>query len=268
MMAASPRSIEGIHRVLVSAPQLRRRVKELGAQITKDYAGRTPVLIGVLKGVACFMADLMRQISLPVAIDFMAISSFDNVNGGYVRILKDLDESIDGRDVLLVQDIVDTGDAGPLPAYLRAPGTLKVCTLLDSAARRRAAGLRRQDADGSSSATVGLRAVVPQSGVIATLSRDGRATVPPLAESRAVAVLPSSPGVRQCTIPDMTQAPNSKRGPQRPCSFCRAPLLIVHTAYWRERPAGDLFEQRTLSPSLQPGSRPRHRTLVALLIRA
>jgi len=135
----SPRSIEGIHRVLVSAPQLRRRVKELGAQITKDYAGRTPVLIGVLKGVACFMADLMRQISLPVAIDFMAISSFDNVDGGYVRILKDLDESIDGRDVLLVEDIVDTGmTLNHLLTYLRArnPATLKVCTLLDKRARR------------------------------------------------------------------------------------------------------------------------------------
>jgi hypoxanthine phosphoribosyltransferase len=135
----SPRSIEGVHRVLVSAPQLRRRVKELGAQITKDYAGRTPVLVGVLKGVACFMADLMRQISLPVAIDFMAISSFDNVNGGYVRILKDLDESIDGRDVLLVEDIVDTGmTLNHLLTYLRArkPASLKVCTLLDKRARR------------------------------------------------------------------------------------------------------------------------------------
>jgi hypoxanthine phosphoribosyltransferase len=135
----SPRSIEGVHRVLVSAPQLRRRVKELGAQISKDYAGRTPVLVGVLKGVACFMADLMRQISLPVAIDFMAISSFDNVNGGYVRILKDLDESIDGRDVLLVEDIVDTGmTLNHLLTYLRArkPATLKVCTLLDKRARR------------------------------------------------------------------------------------------------------------------------------------
>ncbi len=135
----SPRSIEGVHRVLVTAPQLRRRVKELGAQITKDYAGRTPVLVGVLKGVACFMADLMRQISLPVAIDFMAISSYDNVNGGYVRILKDLDESIEGRDVLLVEDIVDTGmTLNHLLTYLRArkPSSLKVCTLLDKRARR------------------------------------------------------------------------------------------------------------------------------------
>ncbi len=135
----SPRSIEGIHRVLVTAPQLRRRVKELGARITKDYAGRSPVLIGVLKGVACFMADLMRQVSLPVAIDFMAISSFDNLDGGYVRILKDLDESIEGRDVILVEDIVDTGmTLNHLLNYLRGrkPATLRVCALLDKRARR------------------------------------------------------------------------------------------------------------------------------------
>jgi hypoxanthine phosphoribosyltransferase len=135
----SPRSIEGIHRVLVTAPQLRRRVKELGAQITKDYAGRSPVLVGVLKGVACFMADLMRQIALPVGIDFMAISSFDNVEGGYVRILKDLDESIEGRDVLLVEDIVDTGmTLNHLVNYLhgRKPASLRVCALLDKRARR------------------------------------------------------------------------------------------------------------------------------------
>jgi hypoxanthine phosphoribosyltransferase len=135
----SSKRIEGIHCVLVSAPQLRRRVKELGAQISKDYTGKTPLMIGVLKGVACFMADLMRQVSLPVAIDFMAISSFDNTETGYVRILKDLDENIEGRDVLVVEDIVDTGmTLNHLLAYLRArqPATLKVCTLLDKRARR------------------------------------------------------------------------------------------------------------------------------------
>ena len=134
-----PRSIEGVHRVLVSAPTLRRRVKELGAQISKDYASRTPLLIGVLKGVACFMADLMRQISLPVAIDFMAVSTYDNADTGYVRILKDLEESIEGRDVLVVEDIVDTGmTLNHLLGYLRArkPATLKVVTLLDKRARR------------------------------------------------------------------------------------------------------------------------------------
>lgn len=135
----SSKRIEGIHRVLVSAPQLRRRVKELGAQISKDYAGKSPLMIGVLKGVACFMADLMRQVSLPVTVDFMAISSFDNTESGYVRILKDLDENIEGRDVLVVEDIVDTGmTLNHLLTYLRArqPATLKVCTLLDKRARR------------------------------------------------------------------------------------------------------------------------------------
>ncbi len=134
-----PRSIEGVHRVLVSAPQLRRRVKELGVQISKDYAGKSPVLIGVLKGVACFMADLMRQVSLPVAIDFMAISSYDSADSNYVRILKDLDESIEGRDVILVEDIVDTGmTLNHLLTYLaaRKPASLKVCTLLDKRVRR------------------------------------------------------------------------------------------------------------------------------------
>ena len=137
----SSKSIERIERVLISAPQLRRRVSELGAQITKDYRGKTPLLIGVLKGVTCFMADLMRQISLPVAVDFMAISSYENENpdSGFVRILKDLDENIEGRDVLVVEDIVDTGmTLNYLLGYLRArrPASLKVCALLDRRARR------------------------------------------------------------------------------------------------------------------------------------
>ena len=135
----SPKSIEGIHRVLISSAQLKRRVSELGAQISKDYAGKTPLLIGVLKGVACFMADLMRQISLPVAVDFMAISSYDNTESGVVRILKDLDENLEGRDVLVVEDIIDTGmTLNHLLGYLRArrPAGLKVCTLLDKRARR------------------------------------------------------------------------------------------------------------------------------------
>ncbi len=135
----SPKSTEGIHRVLISSAQLKRRVSELGAQISKDYAGKTPLLVGVLKGVACFMADLMRQIPLPVAVDFMAISSFDNTESGVVRILKDLDENLEGRDVLVVEDIIDTGmTLNHLLGYLRArrPASLKVCTLLDKRARR------------------------------------------------------------------------------------------------------------------------------------
>lgn len=135
----SSKSIERIERVLISAPQLKRRVSELGAQITKDYRGKTPLLVGVLKGVTCFMADLMRQISLPLAVDFMAISSYENESGTSVRILKDLDENVEGRDVLVVEDIIDTGmTLNYLLGYLEAhrPASLKVCTLLDRKARR------------------------------------------------------------------------------------------------------------------------------------
>ncbi|MDI6858505.1 MAG: hypoxanthine phosphoribosyltransferase [Dehalococcoidia bacterium] len=135
----SSKSIERIERVLISAPQLKRRVSELGAQITKDYRGKTPLLVGVLKGVTCFMADLMRQISLPLAVDFMAISSYENESGTSVRILKDLDENVEGRDVLVVEDIIDTGmTLNYLLGYLEAhrPASLKVCTLLDRRARR------------------------------------------------------------------------------------------------------------------------------------
>jgi len=135
----SSKSIEGIQRVLVSAPQLRRRVSELGAEISKDYRGKTPLLVGVLKGVVFFMADLVRQISLPAAVDFMAISTYDNAGSGSVRILKDLDENIEGRDILVVEDIVDTGmTLNYLLDYLQArhPASLKVCALLDKRARR------------------------------------------------------------------------------------------------------------------------------------
>jgi hypoxanthine phosphoribosyltransferase len=135
----SARDIQAVDRVLLSASQLERRVGELGAQISKDYAGRAPLLVGVLRGVACFMADLMRHISLPLAIDFMAISSYEGDKSGAVRILKDLDENIEGRDLLVVEDIVDTGmTLNTLLHYLsaRRPTSLKVCALFDKRARR------------------------------------------------------------------------------------------------------------------------------------
>jgi len=128
-----------IHRVLISQSQLEQRVEELGTQITRDYRGREPLLIGVLRGVTCFMADLIRHISLPLAIDFMAISSYEGDGSGAVKILKDLDENIEGRWVLVVEDIVDTGmTLNTLLGYLRArkPADLKVCALLDKRARR------------------------------------------------------------------------------------------------------------------------------------
>jgi hypoxanthine phosphoribosyltransferase len=131
--------VAGIHEVLIGASEIERRVGELGAQISREYAGREPLLIGVLRGVACFMADLMRHISLPLAIDFMAISSYEGATGGAVRIVKDLDEPLAGRDVIVVEDIVDTGmTLNTLldGLRLRKPASLKVSALLDKRARR------------------------------------------------------------------------------------------------------------------------------------
>jgi hypoxanthine phosphoribosyltransferase len=131
--------VAGIHEVLISASEIERRVGELGARISRDYAGREPLLIGVLRGVTCFMADLIRHVSLPLAIDYMAISSYEGAAGGAVRIVKDLDEPLAGRDVLVVEDIVDTGmTLNTLldGLHLRQPASLKVCALLDKRARR------------------------------------------------------------------------------------------------------------------------------------
>jgi len=131
--------VAGIHEVLISASELERRVGQLGAEISRDYKGKEPLLIGVLRGVTCFMADLMRHISLPIAIDFMAISSYDGEEGSSVSIVKDLEESLAGRDVLLIEDIVDTGmTLNTLLQGLqgRGPASLKVCALLDKRARR------------------------------------------------------------------------------------------------------------------------------------
>lgn len=131
--------VAGIHEVLISASELERRVGELGAQLSRDYKGREPLLIGVLRGVTCFMADLIRHVSLPIAIDFMAISSYDAAESGSVRILKDLDEPLAGRDVIVVEDIVDTGmtlNALLQGLLVRRPASLRVCALLDKRARR------------------------------------------------------------------------------------------------------------------------------------
>ena len=126
--------------LLLSASEIRARVRELGTGITRDYAGRSPVLIGVLKGSLVFMADIARAIDLPVGVDFMSITSYgDGSSSGVVRILKDLDESITGADVILIEDIIDTGlTLTYLLNTLRArnPRSLEVCGLLDRSARR------------------------------------------------------------------------------------------------------------------------------------
>lgn len=128
-----------VREVLISATEIEHRLNELGAQITQDYAGKELLLIGVLKGVTCFMADLMRHISLPVSIDFMTISSYEGDRSGAVRIVQDLSESIHGRDVLIVEDIIDTGMTLQhlmKQLLLREPASLRVCSLLDKRARR------------------------------------------------------------------------------------------------------------------------------------
>ncbi len=132
---------QGVGSVLVDEQALRARVCELGAQITEDYAGRDLLLVGVLKGAIFFLADLMREISIPCEIDFMAISSYGarTDSSGVVRILKDLDINISGRDVLVVEDIIDSGLT---LSYLmrnlgaRRPASLEVCALLTKPERR------------------------------------------------------------------------------------------------------------------------------------
>lgn len=127
-----------IDRVLLGTSQISTRAAELGREISADYRGKNPVLVGVLRGVFCFMADLMRQISVPMAIDFMSISHYAN-DDSTVKITKDLDIELEGRHVLMVEDIVDTGmTLNYLLDYLRAknPASLEVCTLLDKRARR------------------------------------------------------------------------------------------------------------------------------------
>jgi hypoxanthine phosphoribosyltransferase len=126
--------------LLLTAEQIRSRVAELGVTISRDFAGLDPMLIGVLKGSLVFMADLARAITIPVNVDFMSITSYgDGSKSGVVRIVKDLDESITGRNVILVEDIIDTGlTLTYLLATLNArrPASLEVCGLLDKSARR------------------------------------------------------------------------------------------------------------------------------------
>jgi hypoxanthine phosphoribosyltransferase len=130
-----------IEEILISSDQLRARIAELGAQISQDYAGQDLLLLAVLKGSIMFLSDLMRQITVPHAIDFMASSSYgpELQSSGVVRILKDLDRPIAGRNVLIVEDIIDTGQTlDYLMRILRArnPKSLRICTLLNKSSRR------------------------------------------------------------------------------------------------------------------------------------
>ena len=132
-----------IGEILVQPDDLQRRVRELGAEISREYAGKDLLLICVLKGAVFFLSDLMRQIDVPCEVDFMAVASYGDAtdSSGVVRILKDLDAPIEGRHVLIVEDIVDSGlTLQYLMRNLKArgPASLEVCALLTKPARRKA----------------------------------------------------------------------------------------------------------------------------------
>lgn len=132
---------EDMSEILIDEQQLNAAVKTLGAQITADYAGKEITVIGVLKGSAVFMVDLIRNIQLPLTIDFMSVSSYGGgvKTSGVVRIIKDLDRSIEGKDVLVVEDILDSGMTLNYLCdilWKRKPASLKIATLLDKPERR------------------------------------------------------------------------------------------------------------------------------------
>ena len=142
---ASPRMTGSIHddveEVLLTGQQIADRVAELGAQLATDYAGRDPVLVSVLKGSIIFLADLIRSMEMSVSLDLMEVSSYgaSTESTGQVRILKDLSKPIEGRDVIVVEDIIDTGlTLNYLLKYLhdRNPASIRICCLLDKPARR------------------------------------------------------------------------------------------------------------------------------------
>lgn len=135
--------IQDIKEILLTQEQLAARVKELGDQISKDYQGKEILMIGILRGAVIFMADLARAVKVPVALDFMAVSSYgqSTSSSGIVRILKDLDEEVQGKHLLIVEDIIDSGLT---LKYLlenlksRNPASIKICTLLNKPERRKA----------------------------------------------------------------------------------------------------------------------------------
>ena len=141
-LARRPHLANDVAEILISEAEIRSKVGELGGQLSRDYASTELTLVSVLKGSLPFMADLMRAIEVPVQIDLMEVSSYGGTStetSGLVRILKDLSSSISGRDVLIVEDIIDTGlTLNYLLRYLRGknPRSLRICALLDKPARR------------------------------------------------------------------------------------------------------------------------------------
>lgn len=133
--------LDDIDEILIPEEALRARVRELGQAISRDYEGREPLLVGILTGAVLFISDLLRAISIPCQLDFMATSSYAEAtsSSGIVRILKDLDQSIEGRHVIVVDDIIDTGltmDYLLETLKTRYPASLRVCALLDKLPRR------------------------------------------------------------------------------------------------------------------------------------
>ena len=132
---------EVLEKTLISEEQLKTRISELAKQIEKDYEGKSPVIVGVLKGSVMFYTDLVRQIDLPLTVDFMSISSYGaGVNStGEVKIIKDIDGKLGGKDVIIVEDIVDSGYSMNCLLKLfatRSPKSVRVCALLDKPSRR------------------------------------------------------------------------------------------------------------------------------------
>jgi hypoxanthine phosphoribosyltransferase len=132
---------EDIEEILVSESEIKKRVKELGEEISKDYKGKFPLFVCILRGAFVFLADLVRNVDIPISVDFMAISSYGGKteSSGQVKILKDLDTPIEDRHVLIIEDIVDTGltmDAVTRLLKTRKPKSIKICTLLDKVERR------------------------------------------------------------------------------------------------------------------------------------
>lgn len=131
-----------IERVLISAEELEAHVAEIGAQISRDFEGKDPIFIGVLKGCFIFMADLMRHVTINCSMDFMAVSSYSGTSStGAVKINKDLSEDIEGRHIIIVEDILDSGvTLNYLKNFLmvRRPASISIATLMDKPARRKA----------------------------------------------------------------------------------------------------------------------------------
>lgn len=132
---------DGVREILIGEAEIQARVSEMGRAIARDYIGRNPLIVGVLKGVLFFMADLLREIAIPLEVDFIAVSSYspESRDRGFVNLVKDLDIPVTGRDVLFVEDVVDTGlTLNYILRSLRSrnPASLEVCVMFDKPRRR------------------------------------------------------------------------------------------------------------------------------------